>query len=159
VTIWPRKHKRKTPSQAFTRSKQIYRNGRSLKFCGTVHSITMYFIFLQCCAKKIAFITGDWNRKPDGLRSGWPQWLEHEGCCCSHPVPTQSLTVRAVATYHDTGSRRVETSCQGMEFCVNVIKFPLLFVSPCPCSFFKYHYSRPLCVEPLVKVLFWCTEC
>jgi len=38
VTIWPRKHKRKTPSQAFTRSKQIYRFGRSLKFCGTVHS-------------------------------------------------------------------------------------------------------------------------
>jgi len=37
VTIWPRKNKRKTPSQAFTRSKQIYRNGRSLKFCGTVH--------------------------------------------------------------------------------------------------------------------------
>jgi len=37
VTIWPRKHKRKTPSQAFTRSKQIYCIGRSLKFCGTVH--------------------------------------------------------------------------------------------------------------------------
>jgi len=37
VTIWPRKHKRKIPSQAFTRSKQIYRIGRSLKFCGTVH--------------------------------------------------------------------------------------------------------------------------
>ena len=37
MTIWPRKHKRKTPSQAFTRSKQIYRIGRSLKFCGTVH--------------------------------------------------------------------------------------------------------------------------
>jgi len=41
VTIWPRKHKRKTPSQAFTRSKQIYRIGRSLKFCGTV--------LLYCC--------------------------------------------------------------------------------------------------------------
>jgi len=38
VTIWPRKHKRKTPSQAFTRSKQIYRFGRSLEYCGTVHS-------------------------------------------------------------------------------------------------------------------------
>jgi len=37
VTIWPRKHKRKTPSQAFTRSKQIYRIGRSLRFCETVH--------------------------------------------------------------------------------------------------------------------------
>jgi len=37
VTIWPRKHKRKTSSQAFTRSKQIPRIGRSLKFCGTVH--------------------------------------------------------------------------------------------------------------------------
>ena len=37
MTIWPRKHKRKMPSQAFTRSKQIYRTGRSLKFCGTVH--------------------------------------------------------------------------------------------------------------------------
>jgi len=37
VTIWHRKHKRKTPSQAFTRSKQIYCNGRSLKYCGTVH--------------------------------------------------------------------------------------------------------------------------
>jgi len=37
VTIWPRKHKRKTPSQAFTRSKQMYRFGRSLKNCGTVH--------------------------------------------------------------------------------------------------------------------------
>ena len=37
MTIWPRKHKRKTPSQAFTRSKQIYRIGWSLKFCGTVH--------------------------------------------------------------------------------------------------------------------------
>ena len=36
MTIWPRKHI-KTPSQAFTRSKQIYRTGRSLKFCGTVH--------------------------------------------------------------------------------------------------------------------------
>ena len=30
VTIGPRKHKRKTPSQASTRSKQIYRIGRSL---------------------------------------------------------------------------------------------------------------------------------
>ena len=38
VTFRPRKHKRKTPSQAFTRSKQIYRIGRSLRFCGTVHS-------------------------------------------------------------------------------------------------------------------------
>jgi len=37
VTIWPRKHKRKTPSQVFTRSKQIYHISRSLKFCGTVH--------------------------------------------------------------------------------------------------------------------------
>ena len=37
MTIWPRKHKRKTPSQAFTRSKQIFRIGRSLKICGTVH--------------------------------------------------------------------------------------------------------------------------
>jgi len=41
VTIWPRKHKRKTPSQAFTRSKQIYRIGRSLKFCGTVHYVEL----------------------------------------------------------------------------------------------------------------------
>jgi len=39
VTIWPRKHKGKTPSQAFTRSKQIYHIGRSLKFCGTVHGV------------------------------------------------------------------------------------------------------------------------
>ena len=31
------KHKRKTPSQAFTRSKQINRIGRNLKFCETVH--------------------------------------------------------------------------------------------------------------------------
>jgi len=38
VTIWPRKHTRKTPSQAFTRSKKIYRIGWSLKFSGTVHS-------------------------------------------------------------------------------------------------------------------------
>jgi len=37
VTIWPRKQERKTPSQAFTRSKQISRIGRSLRFCGTVH--------------------------------------------------------------------------------------------------------------------------
>ena len=29
--------KRKTPLQAVTRSKQIYRIGRCLKFCGTVH--------------------------------------------------------------------------------------------------------------------------
>ena len=48
VTIWPRKHKRKTHSQAFTRSKQIYRFGRSLKFCGTVHSTAM-LRFLFCC--------------------------------------------------------------------------------------------------------------
>jgi len=39
VTIWPRKHERKTPSQAFTRSKQIYRIGRSLKFCRAVHCL------------------------------------------------------------------------------------------------------------------------
>ena len=45
VTIWPRKHKRKTPSQAFTRSKHIYRFGRSLKFCGTVHSCPLYNSF------------------------------------------------------------------------------------------------------------------
>ena len=31
------KTQRKTPSQAFTVSKQIYRIGRSLKCCGTVH--------------------------------------------------------------------------------------------------------------------------
>jgi len=37
VTIWPSKHKIKTPSQAITRSKQIYRTWRSLKFCGTVY--------------------------------------------------------------------------------------------------------------------------
>ena len=42
MTIWPRKHKRKTPSQAFTRSKQIYRFGRSLKLCGTVHINVCY---------------------------------------------------------------------------------------------------------------------
>ena len=36
MTMW-QKHKRKTPSQAFTRSKKIYPIGRSLKFCGTVH--------------------------------------------------------------------------------------------------------------------------
>jgi len=42
VTIWPRKHKRKTPLQAFTRSKQIYRIGQSLKFCGTVHCWCYY---------------------------------------------------------------------------------------------------------------------
>ena len=41
VAIWPRKHKRKTPSQAFTRSKQIYRIGRSLKFCGKVHRYSL----------------------------------------------------------------------------------------------------------------------
>jgi len=37
VTTWPRKHKIKTPSQAFTRSKKIYGIRRGLKFCGTVH--------------------------------------------------------------------------------------------------------------------------
>ena len=37
MTIWHRKHKRKTPSKAFTRSKTIYRIGRSLNFCETVH--------------------------------------------------------------------------------------------------------------------------
>jgi len=37
VTIWSRKHKRTTPSQAFTKPKQIYRIWRNLKFCGTVH--------------------------------------------------------------------------------------------------------------------------
>jgi len=36
VTTSPRKHKRKTPSQAFTRSKKIC-IGRSLKICGMVH--------------------------------------------------------------------------------------------------------------------------
>ena len=49
MTIWPRKHKRKTPSQAFTRSKQIYRIGRSLKYCGTVHSLLFWrtaYIFI-----------------------------------------------------------------------------------------------------------------
>ena len=46
VTVWPRKHKRKTPLQAFTRSKQIYRIGRSLTFCGTVHCL---FIVLASC--------------------------------------------------------------------------------------------------------------
>ena len=42
VTIWHRKHKRKTFSQAFTRSMQIYRIGWSLKFCGTVHGSILY---------------------------------------------------------------------------------------------------------------------
>jgi len=37
VIIWPRKHNNKTPSQASTRFKQIYRTGWSLKCCGTVH--------------------------------------------------------------------------------------------------------------------------
>jgi len=37
VTIWPRKHKRRTPSQAFTRSKKMCCIGRSLQFCVTVH--------------------------------------------------------------------------------------------------------------------------
>ena len=46
MTIWPRKHKRKTPSQAFTRSKQINRIGRSLKFCGTVHILNWIDSFL-----------------------------------------------------------------------------------------------------------------
>jgi len=46
VTIWPRKHKRKTPSQAFTRSKQICRFGRSFRFCGTVHSSDIYSVFI-----------------------------------------------------------------------------------------------------------------
>ena len=41
VTIWHRKHKRKTPSQAFTISKQIC-IGWSLKFCGTVHVLTFF---------------------------------------------------------------------------------------------------------------------
>ena len=39
MTIWPWIHKRKTPSPSFTRSKKIYRSGRGLKFCGTVHYI------------------------------------------------------------------------------------------------------------------------
>ena len=50
VTIWPRKDKRKTPSQAFTRSKQIYRIGRSLKFCGTMH----WFSFMKLTYRQTA---------------------------------------------------------------------------------------------------------
>ena len=55
MTIWPRKHKRKTPSQAFTRSKQIYRIGRGLKFYGTVHcgdvmSATLTWPYGPCSA-------------------------------------------------------------------------------------------------------------
>ena len=49
MTIWPRKHKRKTPSHAFTRSKQIYRFGRSLKFCGTVHTVCDWIFFVLLC--------------------------------------------------------------------------------------------------------------
>ena len=41
VTIWPRKHIRKTHSQAFTISKKINRIGRSLKLCGTVHWVLL----------------------------------------------------------------------------------------------------------------------
>ena len=48
MTIWPRKHKRKTSSQAFTRSKQIYRIGRSFKSCGTVHWILMALVSSSC---------------------------------------------------------------------------------------------------------------
>ena len=39
AALWPKKHKRKTPLQAFTRSKKIYHIGRSLKFCGMVHLV------------------------------------------------------------------------------------------------------------------------
>jgi len=62
VTIGPRKHKRKTPSQAFTRSKQIYHIGRSLKFCGTVHCTDLrirgneaekYYPYRCCCRRQV----------------------------------------------------------------------------------------------------------
>jgi len=45
VTIRPRKHKRKTRSQA-TRSKKIYRIGRSLKFCGTGITLNYWPVLL-----------------------------------------------------------------------------------------------------------------
>ena len=61
MTISPRKHKRKTPSQAFTRSKQIYRIGRSLKFCGMVHNILLrtentYILLHGCTCRNTVFI-------------------------------------------------------------------------------------------------------
>jgi len=83
MTIWPRKHKRKTPLQAFTISKKIYHFGRSLKFCGTVHSacikqlifthnVSLFRVFLiiqstctvyRCiCPGKCVFYT---NKDPD----------------------------------------------------------------------------------------------
>jgi len=73
VTIWPRKHRRKTPSQAFTRSKQIYRIGRSFKFCGTVHckenikldNVVVYFTVGFATAATVC---------PDG-------WVGHTGSC------------------------------------------------------------------------------
>ena len=57
MTIWPKKHKRKTPSQAFTRSKQIYRIGRSLRFCGTLHSHGVRLLE-QCKSTSMRIVNG-----------------------------------------------------------------------------------------------------
>jgi len=64
VTIWPRKHKRKTPSQAFTRSKQIYRIGRSLKFCGTVHCPLDHILcFIPCVLSSVPRLECCWREQ------------------------------------------------------------------------------------------------
>jgi len=46
VTIWPRKHKRKTPSHAFIRSKKTYRIRRSFKILrnGALQACYIFFI-------------------------------------------------------------------------------------------------------------------
>jgi len=77
VTIWPRKHKRKTPSQAFTRSKQINRFGRSLKFCGTVHRQNKKYVSIVVIRNSVL------NGKPqliEGDKQRWPisfYWKSH----------------------------------------------------------------------------------
>ena len=46
------KHKRKTPSQSFTRPKKIYRFGRSLKYCGNVHLAETTWLLIEKCSHR-----------------------------------------------------------------------------------------------------------
>ena len=68
--IWPRKHKRRTPSQAFTRSKKIYHIWTSLKFCRTVHWKAFMFFFsspehkvlrVSYCDRSLSVVRRAWS--------------------------------------------------------------------------------------------------
>jgi len=111
VTIWPRKHKRETPSQAFTRSKQIYRNGRSLKFCGTVHlhhwpplsrlrtprAGTRWLLFMW---------TNFLTRRYKLIHNGGMEWIAHVVNCIRSESVTVCLKIRCLVNSHQTISHQ-----------------------------------------------------